>query len=86
MNPFNRLHWVGFALTVALCSACSDQTGSAAQKASDAKSASGAAKASAPAPQVRAPEPPPPPGGGKAAPEISPEQLEKIRAQLNKSH
>ncbi len=33
---------------------------------------------------VRAPEPPPPPGGGKAAPELSKEQLEKIRQDLDK--
>ena len=34
--------------------------------------------------QVRAPAPPAPLGGGKAAPEISADQLEKIRAELAK--
>jgi len=44
------------------------------------------AQANKVAPQeVRAPAPPPPPGGGKPAPEIPPEILAKIRADLAKN-
>lgn len=51
----------------------------------DAKSAPAATKAQTAPQEVRAPAPPPPPGGGKPAPEIPPEVLAKIRAELAKN-
>jgi hypothetical protein len=69
---------------VSLLAACSGEPSATATQAPE-KPEQAAQKASeaqpAPAP-VRAPEPPPPPGGGKKAPEIPPEQLEKLRAEL----
>lgn len=54
-------------------------------KPSETKATPEAAKPVDAKPEVRAPAPPPPPGGGKPAPEIPPEVLAKIRAELAKN-
>lgn len=69
--------------TALLLTACGSEES---PRAGDTKPVSGATAAGSPAtavlPPVKAPEPPPPPGGGQKAPEIPPEQLAKIRAEL----
>lgn len=71
----NRILLTSFVLGLALAG-CSKQE-------SPTPAAAGSASAAASAPVVRAPAPPAPPG--TAAPEIPPEVLAKIRADLERN-
>jgi hypothetical protein len=73
---------VAAAVAALALAGCGDSKDAPAKPA--AKTAQGG-DAKAPKQEVRAPAPPPPAGGGKPAPEIPPEILAKIRADLAKN-
>ena len=80
----NKFLIASIVSAAALLSACGESESAKPAGSATAASAASAASSAPAAPQVQAPKPPAPTGGGKSAPELSPEDIARIQEMLKK--